>query len=63
MEVWKPGRDLAIDEIMVRYKGRAKETTTVPNKPTPTGFKVWAVAQRGSCYAGTGMYLETKMAQ
>jgi hypothetical protein len=32
---------------MVRYEGRAKETTTVPNKPIPTGFKVWAVAQRG----------------
>jgi Transposase IS4 len=23
------------------------ETTIVPRKPTPTGFKVWAVAQRG----------------
>ena len=32
---------------MVRYEGRAKETTTVPNKPTPTGFKVWGAAQRG----------------
>jgi hypothetical protein len=47
MDVWKPGRDLAVDEIIVGYEGRAKETTTVPNKPTPTGFKVWAVAQRG----------------
>jgi hypothetical protein len=47
MAVWRPGRDLAVDEIIVRYEGRAKETTTVPNKPTPIGFKVWAVAQRG----------------
>jgi hypothetical protein len=38
---------LAIDEIIVRYEGRAKETTTVPNKPPPTGFKVWGAAQRG----------------
>jgi hypothetical protein len=38
---------LAVDEIIVRYEGRAKETTTVPGKPTPTGFKVWAAAQRG----------------
>jgi hypothetical protein len=44
MEVWKPRRDLAVDEIIIRYKGRVKETTTVPNKPTPMGFKVWAVA-------------------
>jgi hypothetical protein len=32
---------------MVRFEGRAKETTTVPNKPTPTGFKVWGAGQRG----------------
>jgi hypothetical protein len=32
---------------MVRYEGRARETTTVPNKPIPTGFKVWGVAQMG----------------
>ncbi len=38
---------MAVDEIMVRYKGRAKETTTVLNKPIPTGFKVWGAAQRG----------------
>jgi hypothetical protein len=36
-----------VDEIIVRFEGRAKETTTVPNKPTPTGFKVWGAAQRG----------------
>ncbi len=32
---------------MVRFEGRSKETTTVPNKPIPTGYKVWGVAQRG----------------
>jgi hypothetical protein len=47
LRVWKPGRDLAIDEIIVRFEGRLKETTTVPNKPTPTGYKVWGAAQRG----------------
>jgi Transposase IS4 len=45
--VWKPGQELAVDEIIIRYEGRAKETTTVPNKPTPTGYKVWGVGQRG----------------
>jgi hypothetical protein len=45
--VWKPGQELVVDEIIIRYEGRAKETTTVPNKPTPTGFKVWGTAQRG----------------
>jgi hypothetical protein len=32
---------------MVRFTGRAFEITTVPNKPTPTGLKVWSIAQRG----------------
>lgn len=38
---------MAVDEIIVRFEGHAKEATTVPNKPTPTGFKVWAVAEAG----------------
>jgi hypothetical protein len=38
---------IAVDEIIVRYEGRAKETITVLTKLTPTGFKVWGVAQRG----------------
>jgi Transposase IS4 len=38
---------LAINEIIVRFEGQSKETTTVLTKPTPTGYKVWGVAQRG----------------
>jgi hypothetical protein len=38
---------LAIDKIIVRFKGQSKEITTVPNKPTPTGYKIWGAAQRG----------------
>ena len=33
--------------MMVRFEGRSKHLTTVPNKPTPTGFKIWGLAQRG----------------
>jgi hypothetical protein len=40
MAVWKPGQALAVDEIIVRYEGRAKEAITVLNKPIPIGFKV-----------------------
>jgi hypothetical protein len=47
LNIWKPGCNLAVDEIIVRFEGRVKETTTVPNKPTPTGFKVWGAVQRG----------------
>ncbi|KPM33877.1 hypothetical protein AK830_g12695 [Neonectria ditissima] len=35
-----PGTSIAVDECMVRFLGRSLDTTTVPNKPTPTGFKV-----------------------
>lgn len=42
-----PGTSIAVDECMVRFLGRSLDTTTVPNKPIPTGFKVWAVAQQG----------------
>jgi hypothetical protein len=47
LRVWKPGRDLAVDEIIIRFEGRLKETTTILNKPIPTGYKVWGAAQRG----------------
>jgi hypothetical protein len=32
---------------MVRFTGRSVETTTIPTKPIPTGYKVWVVAESG----------------
>lgn len=32
---------------MVRFEGQSMQATTIPGKPTPTGFKVWGIAQRG----------------
>ncbi|KAF4963096.1 hypothetical protein FSARC_8869 [Fusarium sarcochroum] len=46
-ELFIPGTNLAVDECMIPYKGRSKETTIVKNKPTPCGFKVWVIAQHG----------------
>jgi hypothetical protein len=43
------GSDLTVDEAMVRFTGRSLETTTIPTKPIPTGFKVWILAQSGYC--------------
>ncbi|POR30845.1 Uncharacterized protein TPAR_08914, partial [Tolypocladium paradoxum] len=45
--LWQAGTTLAVDECMVGFTGRAREKVTIPRKPTPTGFKVWAVAQAG----------------
>ncbi|KFA55188.1 hypothetical protein S40293_09894 [Stachybotrys chartarum IBT 40293] len=47
LQLWSPGTDIAVDECIIGFEGRAYEKTTVPNKPTPTGFKIWVVAQRG----------------
>ncbi|KAK2760545.1 hypothetical protein CKAH01_05231, partial [Colletotrichum kahawae] len=46
---YTPGSGLTVDEAMVRFTGRSVETTTVPSKPTPVGFKVWVLAQKGYC--------------
>jgi hypothetical protein len=42
-----PGRNLAVDECMLRFTGRSFDIITIPSKPIPTGYKVWAVAQKG----------------
>jgi hypothetical protein len=41
------GTDITVDECIQGYTGRSSQTTTVPNKPTPTGFKIWVLGQRG----------------
>ncbi|KAK6221199.1 hypothetical protein QIS74_04928 [Colletotrichum tabaci] len=40
------GSDLTVDEAMTRFTGQS-QTTTIPTKPIPTGFKVWILAQSG----------------
>jgi hypothetical protein len=45
--MYVPGSDLTVDEAMVRFTGRSLETTTIPQKPTPTGYKVWVLGQSG----------------
>lgn len=44
---WAPGRDLAIDEAIQGFCGRARETVNIPSKPTPIGYKMWVVADAG----------------
>ena len=44
---WKPGTHLAVDETIQRYMGRSKEIVNIPSKPTPEGFKIWVLANKG----------------
>ena len=37
---YKPGPNLAVDEIIQRFHGRASEIVNIPHKPTPKGFKI-----------------------
>jgi hypothetical protein len=46
-ELYLPGTNLTVDECMIPFTGRSKETTVVKNKPTPVGFKVWVITQQG----------------
>ncbi|KAF6518527.1 hypothetical protein HZS61_002605 [Fusarium oxysporum f. sp. conglutinans] len=46
-ELYLPGTNLTVDECMIPFTGRSKETTLVKGKPTPVGFKVWVIAQQG----------------
>ncbi|KAK2468315.1 hypothetical protein H9L39_19961 [Fusarium oxysporum f. sp. albedinis] len=45
--MYESGGDLTVDEAMVRFTGRSLETTTIPQKPTPTGYKIWVLGQSG----------------
>ncbi len=44
---WKPGRDVAIDECIEGFTGRASDIVNIPTKPTPIGFKIWVLADDG----------------
>ena len=36
-----------MDKCIARFQGRAKETTIIPGKLIPIGFKIWVIAQKG----------------
>ena len=38
---------MAVDEHIARFQGRSHETTTIPSKPEPIGYKIWVIAQDG----------------
>lgn len=46
---WRPGLNLAVDESMQRFYGRAKETTTIHCKAAGTGYKTWFLGDSGYC--------------
>jgi hypothetical protein len=45
-EVWNPGANIAVDETVYRFEGRARWTVNIPSKPYPIGAKIWITADR-----------------
>lgn len=51
LQVYAPGRDLAIDESIIKFKGRVSFRQYLPSKPTRWGIKQYALCESKSGYA------------
>ncbi|XP_069105020.1 piggyBac transposable element-derived protein 4-like [Argopecten irradians] len=49
-KVYKPARDLSVDEAMIGFKGRVHFRQYMPAKPTKWGVKVWEVCESDTGY-------------
>ena len=47
---WLPSTNLTIDEVMFKFEGRTTQKITIPYKPIPTGFKIFALGDSGYIY-------------
>ena len=45
--IYIPRSHITVDKYVIGFTGRSKLKTTIPNKPTPTGFKVWVIVEKG----------------
>ncbi len=45
--VYTLSSDIAIDEAMVAYKGRSKDTIKIKGKSIDTGYKLWCIGDHG----------------
>jgi hypothetical protein len=50
MEVIQPGRDIAIDEHLIKCLGRSKHTLQIPSKAAGKGYKVYMTSVIGYFY-------------
>ena len=44
---WRSGTHVAVDECIECFTGRSADTVNIPTKPTPIGFKIWVLADKG----------------
>jgi hypothetical protein len=50
LNAYNPGRNLAVDESMVTFKGRTHLKQYMPQKPIKRGLKIWALACSSTGY-------------
>jgi hypothetical protein len=50
-KVVTPATSVAVDEMIIRFTGRSKETIMMRGKPVPEGFYVLALCDGGYCWA------------
>ena len=48
--VYTPGRELAVDEAMIKFQGRSSLKQYMPKKPIKRGIKVWVLADSANGY-------------
>jgi Transposase IS4 len=46
-QTYFPSSNIAIDEAMVAFKGRSRDTIKIKNKPVNTGYKLWCIRDHG----------------
>ena len=49
-ETYKPHRDIAVDEAMIKFQGKSSLKQYMPLKPTKHGIKVWVPADSTNGY-------------
>ena len=47
---WLPSTNLTINEVIFKFKERTTQKITIPDKPIPTGFKIFALGDSGYIY-------------
>jgi hypothetical protein len=46
-ELYNPETHLAVNKTIQRFMGHTPEIVNIPLKPTPEGFKIWVLANKG----------------
>ena len=40
---WLSSTNITVDEVMIKFEGRTLQKVTIPDKPIPTEFKIFAL--------------------